>query len=258
MSSPPSALSPPVDLHLEDAVVEQQDRDVERAAAEVVDGEHAVLASSRGRRPAPPPSARSGAAAPRARRALPASLVAWRWASSKYAGTVMTAPPTLRSSSSASGEGAQDLGADLHRRHDPAAATSKRTRVRLAGAWRGRTRRARAAAVSGIVGAAAHEALHADDGLARVLGRAAPARAARRRRSPSRRTRRRSGRAPRGRSRRSRWGVRLARRPRASCVVPRSMPIGLGAAFGSKMSRRVMRQAELVFRWRATSSRKRR
>ena len=43
MSSPPSALSPPVELHLEDAVVEHEDRDVERAAAEVVDRERAVL-----------------------------------------------------------------------------------------------------------------------------------------------------------------------------------------------------------------------
>ena len=45
-------------LHLEDAVVELEDRDVERAAAEVVDGERARAASCRGRTRAPPRSAR--------------------------------------------------------------------------------------------------------------------------------------------------------------------------------------------------------
>src|SRR6185503_643302 len=79
---------------------QQQDRDVERAAPQVVHGEQAVLllVEAVGQR-----RSRWLVQEPQdlepARR--PASLVAWRCASSKYAGTVMTAPPTLRSWSTA-------------------------------------------------------------------------------------------------------------------------------------------------------------
>ena len=45
-------------LDLEDALAQLQDRDVERAAAEVVDGDASRPSSCRGRRPARPPSAR--------------------------------------------------------------------------------------------------------------------------------------------------------------------------------------------------------
>ena len=44
--------------HLEDAVLDAQDRNVERAAAEVVDGDDAACAACRGRRPGTPRSAR--------------------------------------------------------------------------------------------------------------------------------------------------------------------------------------------------------
>ena len=44
--------------HLEDAVLDAQDRDVERAAAEVVDGDDAARCAGRGRRPARRRSAR--------------------------------------------------------------------------------------------------------------------------------------------------------------------------------------------------------
>ena len=76
---------------LEHASGHAQERDVERAAAEVVDRVQALAAVVE-------------AVGDRRRRRLgeqaqdlepgepPASLVAWRWASSKYAGTVMTAP----------------------------------------------------------------------------------------------------------------------------------------------------------------------
>ncbi len=43
MSSPPSALSPPVDLTWKTPSVEQEDGDVEGAAAQIVDGEEPVL-----------------------------------------------------------------------------------------------------------------------------------------------------------------------------------------------------------------------
>ena len=45
-------------LHFDHAFADLQNRDVERAAAEVVDGDRFVLLSCPGRRPAPPPWAR--------------------------------------------------------------------------------------------------------------------------------------------------------------------------------------------------------
>ena len=71
-----------------------QDRDVEGAAAEVVDRDRALGALVRDRRPARPRSARSPGGAPRGRRAGRRPCVAWRWLSLKYAGTVMTACET--------------------------------------------------------------------------------------------------------------------------------------------------------------------
>ena len=69
-----------------------QDRDVERAAAQVVDGVRCLRPRCRGRRRSPPPSARSAGAARSSPASCAASLVACRCASSKYAGTVTTAP----------------------------------------------------------------------------------------------------------------------------------------------------------------------
>ena len=44
--------------HLEDAAAQLEDRDVEGAAAEIVDGDALVLGAAPSRRRAPPPSAR--------------------------------------------------------------------------------------------------------------------------------------------------------------------------------------------------------
>jgi hypothetical protein len=93
-SSPPRCVSPLVALHLEDAVADLEDRDVERAAAEVVHRDRLVLllVEAVGER-------RSGRLVDDARTSspaiLPASFVAWRWVSLKYAGTVMTASETV-------------------------------------------------------------------------------------------------------------------------------------------------------------------
>ena len=57
MSSPPRCVSPLVAMHFEDAVVQLEDGNVEGAAAEVVDGDDAVLLRDRVRKPAPPRSA---------------------------------------------------------------------------------------------------------------------------------------------------------------------------------------------------------
>ncbi len=77
-------------LDLEDALAELEDRDVERAAAEVVDGDllvgllvEAVGERRRGGLVDDPLTSRPAM--------RPASLVAWRCVSSKYAGTVITA-----------------------------------------------------------------------------------------------------------------------------------------------------------------------
>ena len=146
-------------LHLEDAVVELEDRDVERAAAEVEDGERALAASSR-------PYASAAAVGSSSRRSTsspasrPASCVAWRCASSKYAGTVMTAPsigpPSSRSARAFSS--LQDLGA----RPRPARPAPARE-LDLHGAVVARRARTAACArtLSSRRSAAAHEALHA-------------------------------------------------------------------------------------------------
>ena len=85
--------------HLEDAVLDAEDRDVEGAAAEVVDGDRARACAGRGRRPS---DAAVGSLMIRStsRPAIrPASRVAVRCASLKYAGTVMTARSTSKSNS---------------------------------------------------------------------------------------------------------------------------------------------------------------
>ena len=89
-SSPPRCVCAVRGLHLEDALTELEDRDVERAAAEVVHGDDFVLLlveSIRercgGRFVDDPQDLETGD--------LTASFVAWRCWSSKYAGTVMTA-----------------------------------------------------------------------------------------------------------------------------------------------------------------------
>jgi hypothetical protein len=78
---------------LEHAVADLEDRDVERAAAEIVDRDPTleVLAEAvgQGRRGGLVDDADDVEAGDR-----PASLVAWRWPSLKYAGTVTTALPT--------------------------------------------------------------------------------------------------------------------------------------------------------------------
>jgi hypothetical protein len=81
-SSPPRCVSPLVDFHLEDAVADLEDRDVEGAAAEVVHGDGLVLllVEAVGQR-------RGGGLVDDAQHVeagdRPASLVAWRWASLK-------------------------------------------------------------------------------------------------------------------------------------------------------------------------------
>ena len=82
-------------LHLEHALDQLEDGDVEGAAAEVVDREECPGCPCPARRPAPPRSARSSSRSTSSPASRPASLVACRWASSKYAGTVMTACSTL-------------------------------------------------------------------------------------------------------------------------------------------------------------------
>ena len=81
--------------HLDDVLADLEDRDVEGAAAEVVDGDLLVLLlveavgeRRRGRLVDDALDVRGPAISP-------ASLVAWRWASLKYAGTVMTASVTF-------------------------------------------------------------------------------------------------------------------------------------------------------------------
>jgi hypothetical protein len=81
-------------LDLEDAVADLEHGHVERAAAEVEDEDRLVglLVEAVGER-------RRGRLVDDAldveARDLPASLVAWRWSSLKYAGTVMTALSTV-------------------------------------------------------------------------------------------------------------------------------------------------------------------
>ena len=82
----------------------------------------------------------------------------------------MTAPPTLRELVlGAALQRAQDLGAHLDRRDRRARRTAKRTTFASPSFGAHELVRAEPPRL-GIVGAAAHEALHADDRLARVLG----------------------------------------------------------------------------------------
>ena len=89
-SSPPRCVSPSVDFHFDDAGANFEHRDVERAAAEVVDRDRLVVFLSR-------PYANAAAVGSLMMRTTsrpaisPACLVACRCASLKYAGTVMTA-----------------------------------------------------------------------------------------------------------------------------------------------------------------------
>jgi hypothetical protein len=81
-------------LHLEHAVADLEDRDVEGAAAEVVDrdGLAVLLLEAIGERAAVGSLMMRSTSRPAI---WPASLVAWRCASLKYAGTVITAWVTV-------------------------------------------------------------------------------------------------------------------------------------------------------------------
>jgi hypothetical protein len=81
-------------LDLDEVFADLEDRDVEGAAAEVVHGDELVLLLVEAVR-----EGRGGGLVDDARTLspaiLPASLVAWRWLSLKYAGTVITASVTV-------------------------------------------------------------------------------------------------------------------------------------------------------------------
>ena len=171
MSSPPRWVSPLVDEHLEHAVLDAQDRDVERAAAEVVDGDHAgvplveaVGQRRRGRLVDDPQHLEAGDAAGIARRGALRVVEVGRHGDDRAVDLVVELALL----------GEERLGAMLQLAQDERRNLGRRELL-VAEADRGRRRPLRRRCGTGngsarpdVVGALAHEPLHRVDGALRV------------------------------------------------------------------------------------------
>jgi hypothetical protein len=159
-------------LHLEHAVFQREDRDVERAAAEIVDRERTArillepVRERGGRRLVQETQDLEPREPARVLRGLPLRVVEVRGDGDDRAADVLelVLRPLL--------QGAQDLGAHLDRRDDlvPDTEADDVGLALLRGDELVRTEPLRL----GVVASAAHEALHAHDGLARMHRRARP------------------------------------------------------------------------------------
>ena len=200
MSSPPRCVSPLVDEHLEDAVLDAQDRDVEGAAAEVVDGDdagvplvEAVGERRRGRLVDDPQHLEAGDAAGVARRGALRVVEVGRHGDHRAIDFVVELALLGEERLGAVLQLAQDERGNLRRRE------LARRRGRSARRRPARRRRGTEAALASslhVVDALAHEALHRVDACAARRSAAAAAPRGRRRSCRRRRPRRPTAPAP--------------------------------------------------------------